>query len=119
MPQSKLNTELTGLVAKLQTNYQPLKALSSLYMKRKAFSHEAEVRAVFYNPNSSTQDSCIRVAVDPHSLIKSVLFDPRLPDELVPVYKLYLKEKLNYRGSVRKSVLYKQVKPIRVGEDEG
>ncbi len=119
MRQSELDEQLKRHVSDHQRNYQPLKALvSSLFLKRNAFNYESEVRAVFYDPNGDAGDYK-RVSVNPHALVKSVLFDPRLPDELVPVYRDYLRDKLDYRGGVGKSQLYKPVKPIPLGEDEG
>ena len=65
MRQSDLNKELEKLVKELQVNYRPLKALSSLFLKRNAFSHEAEVRAVFYAPNNNDHCDYIRISINP------------------------------------------------------
>lgn len=119
MRQSELNIELKKIVKSLNTRYSARKSISSLYLKRNAFNHEAEVRAVLYNQKIENKNSFLRVTINPHKLIKSVLFDPRLPDELVSVYRHYLKDKLKYNGSIRQSQLYKQVKQIPVGQDEG
>ena len=119
MRQSALNIEMKKIAKNLKENYTPYKAISSLFFKRNAFNHEAELRAVLYNQNTSNSHDYLRVSINPHKLIKSVLFDPRLSDELVSVYKYYLKEKFKYRGSIKRSQLYKQVKQIPVGQDEG
>lgn len=79
-----------------------------LCLKRSAYIHEREVRAIIFDGNS-TQGSMARgidVPVDGHKLIESILIDPRAPDELCNAMVHYLKDVLNFSGEVRKSKLY-------------
>ena len=86
-----------------------IRASAHLYLKRPAFEHEAETRvvvadlsqAIDFNPKS------FKIKLDTRKLIETVLVDPRAPDEYVEAYKYYLKDKLKFPGSVRKSSLYK------------
>ena len=85
------------------------RALASLFVKRNAFKHESEYRVVVLD--RSPEDGQTRLTVptiDPHLLVQSVLVDPRAHDATVKVFKFFLKEKLKFKGSVAKSVLYER-----------
>jgi hypothetical protein len=88
----------------------PSLAADLLCIKRSAFTHENEVRAILFNSNAEREDNNpkkgITVSVEGLSLIDSVLFDPRAPDELCHAMRHYLKDVLKFPGTVRKSKLY-------------
>ncbi|MFO3723809.1 DUF2971 domain-containing protein [Pseudomonas sp. HLMP] len=85
-----------------------------LCIKRSAFEHESEVRAILFNSNAERKEGGvlkgIAVDFDGIDLIDSILFDPRAPDEICHAMRHYLKEVLKFPGAVRKSKLY-TVKP--------
>ena len=89
-------------------------AAESLLFKRKAFSHEEEVRVLIIDQHDISRDGVININVNPHDLIQSVVIDSRAPAELVDVYTSYLKNDLNFKGSISKSTLYDTPKPIKV-----
>ncbi|WP_243434063.1 DUF2971 domain-containing protein [Pseudomonas sp. 43(2021)] len=81
-----------------------------LCIKRSAFEHESEVRAILFNSNAERKEGGvlkgITVDFDGIDLIDSILFDPRAPDEICHAMRHYLKEVLKFPGAVRKSKLY-------------
>lgn len=88
----------------------PSLAADMLCLKRSAFKHENEVRAIFYNGNAERIEnpriSPIKVSVNGHELIQQIVFDPRAPDELCNAMEYYLKKALKFKGEVKKSKLY-------------
>lgn len=93
----------------LKTNFNIETAVKALYMKREAFMHESEWRATIYCPDADPRkiQKGILVPVNPHKLIDNILLDPRAPEELVKAFKFYFENKLNFKGSVKRSALYK------------
>ncbi|PBJ12926.1 hypothetical protein BSF43_18810 [Pseudomonas ogarae] len=81
-----------------------------LCIKRLAFEHENEFRAILYNSTFEREESSVRKGVvvnyEGVDLIDSVLFDPRAPDELCHAMRYYLQDILGFPGVVRKSKLY-------------
>lgn len=98
----------------------PSVAADMLCLKRNAFRHENEVRAILYDENAKRGDGGrvkpIKVEVDGHALINSIMFDPRAPIELCNAMKHYLRDKLQFKGEIKKSKLYTVRK--RAGEDK-
>lgn len=86
-----------------------LRASAHLFLKRRAFDHEAETRIVLLDTSLQPNTLLKRVDVqmDTRDLIDSVLVDPRAPDEFVDAYKHHLRQKLGFMGSVKKSQLYR------------
>ena len=78
----------------------------SLLFKRNAFSHEREVRLLFFYQEDITQGKVFTYKINPHDLIETVLVDPRATKQTVDLYKYYLKNKFNFKGRVKRSVLY-------------
>lgn len=81
-----------------------------LCVKRSAFKHENEVRAIIYDPHAKREKGGalkgILVDANGMELIESILLDPRAPDEICHAMRHYLKEVLGFPGEVRKSKLY-------------
>lgn len=82
--------------------------VAPLFIKRIAFDHERETRAVIYKPNdlSGNEQKGISIKVDPNSLIRNIWIDPRAPKEYVEAYTHYLKKELKFQGVVKQSSLY-------------
>ncbi|ARH19248.1 TPA: DUF2971 domain-containing protein [Pseudomonas aeruginosa] len=89
---------------------EPSLAADILCLKRSAFKHENEVRAILYNGNAERIEnpriSPVKVSVNGHELIQQIVFDPRAPDELCNAMEYYLKKVLKFKGEVKKSKLY-------------
>lgn len=86
----------------------------SLLFKRNSFSHEEEVRVLIIDKYNMNTDGELNINVDPHEIIQDIQIDSRAPNELVDVYKEYLKNVFHYSGNVSKSTLYDVPKPLRV-----
>lgn len=116
LPESELSNQLEAIADELYQSYSVRLACEPLFMKRRAFHHEAEVRAVAYVPQDSSTDLSqgLKVPCDPHTLVQSVLVDPRAPKEFVQAYRYYLREKLGFAGRVAQSALYAETEPLEV-----
>jgi hypothetical protein len=109
--QAEIEKRLTLLVERLRAKHKPTKALAPLLWKRRAFVHEAEIRAVVYDRQAQKPITEVKVPVDAHWLVQSVLIDPRAPPEIVDMYTHYLRTKLKYKRRVRQSELYAKRPP--------
>lgn len=81
-----------------------------LCMKRSAFVHECEVRAILFDSDARREEGRvlrgISVCYDAIDLVDSILLDPRAPDELCHAMRHYFQDVLGFSGSVTKSKLY-------------
>lgn len=116
LSQYDLNRQIKQIVGSLQKKFDLAKAVQTLYMKREAFAHESEWRATIYchDADRSVIQNGVKVAVNPHKIIDSILLDPRAPQELVDAFTFYFKEKLKFKGRVMRSALYKSPQRIQI-----
>lgn len=116
LSQYKLNQKVRKVTESLRRKYDHMVAAELLFLKREAFAHESEWRASIYCPEADRKNirPGISVSVDPHSLIDSILLDPRAPQELVDAFTYYFKEKLKFKGRVSRSALYKSPQRIKL-----
>jgi len=85
------------------------KAVDTLFLKRKAYRHECETRAVIsVRPGLKLKRGApgYKLEIDPHQLIRSVLIHPRASAEEVSRLKKEIKERLRFKGTVKQSLLY-------------
>lgn len=106
--QDEITRRLNRIREELMLNFEPPLAMEPLFLKRLAFDHERETRAVIVDEDSLTgiPKKGITIPVDPFKLLTSIWIDPRAPDEFVKAYQYYLKEKLGFPGTVERSALY-------------
>lgn len=105
----EFDEKIQAIAMKFGVDKKSQTAANSLFLKRHAFQHEAEVRAVIYDLKrdpSISKESGFRLNIDPHRLIESILFDPRAPDSYVEACTYYFENKLNYSKYIGKSELY-------------
>jgi len=116
LPQSEVSYQVEAIADDLAQRYDSKLACQPLFLKRKAFHHESEVRAVAYVPTTCGADlhDGLKVPIKPHLLIQSILVDPRAPKEFVRAYKHFLNEKLGFVGRVAQSELYADTEPLEV-----
>lgn len=98
-----------AVVEALRTAFDISKFADLLFVKRSAFSHEEEVRAVMYcpNPTNTFKNTSIKIPVNGFDLIESIFLDPRAPQELIEALKFYLSEKMDFPiNRIYKSSLY-------------
>ena len=115
-PESVVDHEIQAIADELAQSFRLSVAFDSLFMKRRAFKHEAEVRVAIYKKDIGLDEIPlgIGIAIDPFELIESVLIDPRAPQAYVRAYKHFLKEKLGFPGRVGQSGLYAGREPLEV-----
>lgn len=115
--QEELDFELKRIEKSLKASHSVSRAMSQLFLKRRAFSHESETRVVVY---ATSRDGVPRkayaVTVDAHALINSVWIDPRAPQEYVDAFSTYLKKSIKFKGVVKKSSLYASRTPLEANE---
>ncbi|MBS1196857.1 MAG: hypothetical protein H6R18_642 [Proteobacteria bacterium] len=114
--QHDINLEMRAIQSELQVKFSTDRAMDALFLKREAFDHEAEYRAVIHVPNASEEEirDGVKIKVNPHKLIDNILLDPRAPKELAAAFAFYFVEKLQYKQRVAPSVLYKSQTPLMV-----
>lgn len=76
----------------------------SLLIKRNEFSHEREIR-LLYDHNLGIEDEIYAYEFDPLKVIDQIMFDPRLQESMVEVYKNFFK-KQGFQKTIKKSELY-------------
>lgn len=117
--QIDLNRRAAHVAASLNSLFIIGEAVDMLYVKREAFEHENEWRATLFCPSEARADGKkgITIPVDPHSFIRSILLDPRAPDEVVDAFRYYFKKKLRFEGVVARSVLYRKPRGYEISDD--
>ncbi|UVL42389.1 DUF2971 domain-containing protein [Pseudomonas sp. B21-040] len=117
--QKSLNYQAKKITDELREVFDVRRAADMLYMKRDAFSHESEWRATLLalSEDRASDKKGLTIPVDPHGFIDRILLDPRAPEELVNAFQYYFKNKLQFKGPVVRSVLYKVPEYFDVEED--
>lgn len=110
--------KIKDIAADLNEEFKISRAVDALYIKRLAFNHEKEWRAILFSKDAqpSQEHAGFTVPVDPHDFVNNILLDPRAPEELVNAFKFYFKGKLLFKRPVRRSVLYKSPGQIEIDE---
>jgi hypothetical protein len=113
-----LDVELEAIANALKSKFSMKQATEALFFKRDAFDYESEVRAIaFLQPHKGDKaPDHLRVGIDPHDFIDSILFDPRAEEKYVEMGEHFLKHALRFQGSVSRSVLYR-AKNIHIPDD--
>jgi hypothetical protein len=89
----------------------------SLFIKRKEFIHEKEVRLIIHknidqeDENRGIEKNHLKLQVQPNELIEEITFDPRLDDERFKTYKEVI-EAMRFTNRVNRSRLYRFDQPI-------
>ncbi len=78
---------------------------STLLVKRKAFSHEQEVRLLYYEPRDE-QPMLFQYHVDPHALVEGMVVDPRLSVDEATKFIEEIRKRTHFRGPITRSDLY-------------
>ena len=77
----------------------------SLLYKRHAFSHEKEIRLIYFGQDGKCKDDVFKFNFEPANVIDRILFDPRMNKEIREAYKNYIKA-LGYDFEIKRSTLY-------------
>ncbi|MFZ5457429.1 MAG: DUF2971 domain-containing protein, partial [Pseudomonadota bacterium] len=100
---------LANIASELKKRFSMKRAVDALYLKRDAFDYEAEVRAIaFLQPKKDVEPpQYLRVPVDPHRFVDSILFDPRAEETYVRMASYFLTKALRFDGPMSRSALYR------------
>ncbi|NMF87078.1 hypothetical protein [Aromatoleum petrolei] len=85
--------------------YYPANHAKLLLLKRSAFSHEAEVRAIFVQHDTDQDHDLLSIPLDPNEVFDEITFDPRLQTSERKEREAVLRS-LGYSGSFGESELY-------------
>lgn len=87
----------------------------SLLVKRKAFSHEKEIRLIHLDWGFDIPSEDIyKYEIDPHALITQVMIDPRISYEEFKNIKADIEAKTGYQGYIKRSLLYRLPETVTV-----
>jgi hypothetical protein len=79
----------------------------SLLVKRPAFSHENEVRLLYFElDDNGYKNDVFNYKIDPHSLITQIMIDPRIDKELAYKLKKHIALTTGFNGEIKRSLLY-------------
>jgi hypothetical protein len=104
-----MDLELSSIANELKTKFNMKRATDALFFKRDAFDYESEVRAIAFlqQKKDVTPPTHLRVSIDPHDFLDSILFDPRAEGKYVDMATYYLRKALHYDGPISRSALYR------------
>lgn len=106
--------KLTAFAHKTWDRVDPASLANTLLVKRPAFSHESEVRLIYFERDDSRRGGKLYTyRVDPHDLIDQVMCDPRLGPEGFSA----LSERIRgtgYNGPLLRSLLYAPPREFRL-----
>lgn len=106
LPEKVIVDSAASLAKQIWTDESELSAARSVLFKRKSFAHEDEARVLVVDRHRQSKNGMIRVRVDPHTLITSVMFDSRAPTEVKDMYKSFLRNDIGFKGRITSSTLY-------------
>ncbi|MBX3678046.1 MAG: hypothetical protein KF853_13595 [Rhodocyclaceae bacterium] len=79
----------------------------TMLLKRQPFRHEREVRVLHLAKDSGTEQDLLYFEADPHTVIKSILIDPRAPEHRVRALTRHFMKLCGFNGRVAQSETYK------------
>ncbi len=85
----------------------PLHFARSLLIKRLPFSHESEIRLLYFGDAKKCDDKGLyRYPVDPHVMITQIMADPNRDRSHWETDKAEIKAKTGFKGDIKRSKLY-------------
>jgi hypothetical protein len=107
LPRKELCQEIANAIGKCGDNVFELPANRArlLLMKRAAFSHESEVRAVFVQQNAMPKTEFISVPFEPSHVFDDISLDPRLETFERRERETVIRS-LGYKGEISEHGLY-------------
>jgi hypothetical protein len=106
LPQGSIVRSAAALARRILQDKSETAAARSVLIKRRSFAHEDEVRVLVIDRHLKSKGGILKVKVDPHEIVRSIMIDSRAPKEVVEMYRTHLKEQLGFRGRISKSTLY-------------
>jgi len=106
LPQASIVRSATTLAKEILKDKSETAAARSVLLKRRSFSHENEVRVLVIDRHLKSKGGILKVKIDPHKIVRSVMIDSRAPKEVSEMYRTHLVEQLGFRGRITQSTLY-------------
>ncbi|MCF7647297.1 hypothetical protein KQ944_18280 [Bacillus subtilis] len=79
----------------------------SLLLKRKAFSHECEVRLLYFGDRTDYDHKGLyRYKINPHMMITQIMADPNIDRAKWSTYKNEIQKKTGFEGEIKRSKIY-------------
>jgi len=78
----------------------------TLLVKRMAFSHEQEVRILYFDSRNECSRNLFSYRFDPHAFVEEILVDPRLSADQATSLSNEIRAKTGFRGPIAHSNLY-------------
>jgi hypothetical protein len=87
----------------------------TLLFKRKAFTHEQEIRLLYfgYSWECEAQDT-FSYSINPHTLIDRIILDPRLSDSESTQSIASIRKRTKFKGRIARSNLYQSPQPLLI-----
>jgi hypothetical protein len=106
LPQKSIVNLASALARLILQDESGTAAARSVLLKRRSFAHEDEVRILVIDRHRRSKGGVLKVKIDPHRVLRSVMIDSRAPREILEMYRTHLKGQLGFRGRISKSTLY-------------
>lgn len=104
---NKLMAHARGIRARLADTGDTSTVAETMLLKRQPFRHEREIRVIHLTGDSGPEQELLYFEADPHTVIKSILLDPRAPDRRVRALTQHLKKLCGFPGRIAQSETYK------------
>lgn len=105
-PTKKIKDEAKTLKLRIENKRETDDVANIMLLKRNAFSHEKEIRIIHITHDNGPRSEMLQFDIDPHSVIKSIVIDPRATEQRVKALTKYFKELCGYKGSITQSTLH-------------
>ncbi|NVN97585.1 hypothetical protein HXX01_05185 [Candidatus Nomurabacteria bacterium] len=79
----------------------------TMLLKRTPFQHEKEIRVLHLTDDNNQRDDLLYFDIDPHTVIKTILLDPRATDQRVKALTRLFRDIYKFTGSIKQSETYK------------
>ncbi len=116
--QSQIESKAADFANRFFKSKEDKTAAEAILLKRASFSHEQEVRVIVVDRNGKSKKGILKIKLDPHQIIDSILVDSRASDEWFDVYSHYLKNVIGFKGRVSKSTLYKPIERVKINRNK-
>lgn len=106
LPQGTIVKIASGYAQEILRDKSEVAAARSVLIKRRSFSHEDEVRVLVIDRHARSKGGLLRVRIDPHAMIRSVMIDSRTPPDVRAMYESHLRTHIGFKGRISTSTLY-------------
>ena len=109
-----IDSKAENLAINIANRNSELAIANTLLLKRRAFSHEDEIRFLILDPNKNSRAKFLRLNLNPLDIIQTILIDSRAKNIEVDKYIEVLKNIYKYKRRLSQSSLYNKPNTIRL-----